>query len=191
MSLSLSLSLLLCFFSPSYLSSLSPDMEPINPLDHNHFHLDEHHLWLDQKTLFLSSENSPDQSCDSAAIQPILMVLPCVCICVRVCVCVCVYACACVSPPSPPHPPVFPLPGLWKANEESWAEGSFCMLVKKNNLCQRKVLQQLCCRTCSQKGWRDTLTGRKGSAGGRDAGGHRGQPSFSKSPPPAHTITVT
>uniref|UniRef100_A0A8C5DYB4 Proprotein convertase subtilisin/kexin type 5 n=1 Tax=Gouania willdenowi TaxID=441366 RepID=A0A8C5DYB4_GOUWI len=38
------------------------------------------------------------------------------------------------------------------ANEESWAEGSFCMLVKKNNLCQRKVLQQLCCRTCSQKG---------------------------------------
>uniref|UniRef100_A0A4W6GB67 Proprotein convertase subtilisin/kexin type 5b n=1 Tax=Lates calcarifer TaxID=8187 RepID=A0A4W6GB67_LATCA len=38
------------------------------------------------------------------------------------------------------------------ANEESWAEGSFCVLVKKNNLCQRKVLQQLCCRTCSQKG---------------------------------------
>uniref|UniRef100_A0A8C7Z5V2 Proprotein convertase subtilisin/kexin type 5b n=1 Tax=Oryzias sinensis TaxID=183150 RepID=A0A8C7Z5V2_9TELE len=38
------------------------------------------------------------------------------------------------------------------ANEESWAEGSFCVLVKKNNLCQRRVLQQLCCRTCSQKG---------------------------------------
>uniref|UniRef100_A0A673MA58 Proprotein convertase subtilisin/kexin type 5-like n=1 Tax=Sinocyclocheilus rhinocerous TaxID=307959 RepID=A0A673MA58_9TELE len=38
------------------------------------------------------------------------------------------------------------------ANEESWAEGSFCVLVKKNNLCQRKVLQQLCCRTCSLKG---------------------------------------
>ncbi|XP_034026295.1 proprotein convertase subtilisin/kexin type 5b isoform X1 [Thalassophryne amazonica] len=38
------------------------------------------------------------------------------------------------------------------ANEESWAEGSFCVLVKKNSLCQRKVLQQLCCRTCSQKG---------------------------------------
>uniref|UniRef100_A0A8C1MN45 Proprotein convertase subtilisin/kexin type 5b n=1 Tax=Cyprinus carpio TaxID=7962 RepID=A0A8C1MN45_CYPCA len=37
-------------------------------------------------------------------------------------------------------------------NEESWAEGSFCVLVKKNNLCQRKVLQQLCCRTCSLKG---------------------------------------
>ncbi|NXV23312.1 PCSK5 convertase, partial [Cepphus grylle] len=34
------------------------------------------------------------------------------------------------------------------ATEESWAEGGFCMLVKKNNLCQRKVLQQLCCRTC-------------------------------------------
>uniref|UniRef100_A0A3P8W2P8 Proprotein convertase subtilisin/kexin type 5b n=1 Tax=Cynoglossus semilaevis TaxID=244447 RepID=A0A3P8W2P8_CYNSE len=38
------------------------------------------------------------------------------------------------------------------ANEESWAEGSFCVLVKRNNLCQRRVLQQLCCRTCSQKG---------------------------------------
>uniref|UniRef100_A0A8C2A1W1 Proprotein convertase subtilisin/kexin type 5b n=1 Tax=Cyprinus carpio TaxID=7962 RepID=A0A8C2A1W1_CYPCA len=38
------------------------------------------------------------------------------------------------------------------SNEESWAEGSFCVLVKKNNLCQRKVLQQLCCRTCSLKG---------------------------------------
>ncbi|XP_066499256.1 proprotein convertase subtilisin/kexin type 5b isoform X2 [Hoplias malabaricus] len=38
------------------------------------------------------------------------------------------------------------------ANEESWAEGSFCVLVKKNNLCQRKVLQQLCCRTCSLQG---------------------------------------
>ncbi|XP_039422711.1 proprotein convertase subtilisin/kexin type 5 isoform X1 [Corvus cornix cornix] len=38
------------------------------------------------------------------------------------------------------------------ATEESWAEGGFCMLVKKNNLCQRKVLQQLCCRTCKQKG---------------------------------------
>ncbi|MED6277809.1 hypothetical protein CHARACLAT_017269 [Characodon lateralis] len=38
------------------------------------------------------------------------------------------------------------------ANEESWAEGGFCVLVKKNNLCQRRVLQQLCCRTCSQKG---------------------------------------
>lgn len=55
------------------------------------------------------------------------------------------------------------LPALWKANEESWAEGSFCVLVKKNNLCQRRVLQQLCCRTCSQKGWRDADTGRKGS----------------------------
>ncbi|XP_062985426.1 proprotein convertase subtilisin/kexin type 5 isoform X2 [Elgaria multicarinata webbii] len=38
------------------------------------------------------------------------------------------------------------------ATEESWAEGGFCMLVKKNNLCQRKVLQQLCCRTCTLKG---------------------------------------
>uniref|UniRef100_A0A3Q2UDZ3 PLAC domain-containing protein n=1 Tax=Fundulus heteroclitus TaxID=8078 RepID=A0A3Q2UDZ3_FUNHE len=38
------------------------------------------------------------------------------------------------------------------SNEESWAEGGFCVLVKKNNLCQRRVLQQLCCRTCSQKG---------------------------------------
>ncbi|XP_010011899.1 PREDICTED: proprotein convertase subtilisin/kexin type 5-like, partial [Nestor notabilis] len=38
------------------------------------------------------------------------------------------------------------------ATEESWAEGGFCMLVKKNNLCQRKVLQQLCCRTCTHKG---------------------------------------
>lgn len=49
----------------------------------------------------------------------------------------------------------FSLPALWKANEESWAEGSFCVLVKKNNLCQRKVLQQLCCRTCSLNGWRN------------------------------------
>uniref|UniRef100_A0A8C8IUC5 Proprotein convertase subtilisin/kexin type 5 n=1 Tax=Oncorhynchus tshawytscha TaxID=74940 RepID=A0A8C8IUC5_ONCTS len=49
------------------------------------------------------------------------------------------------------------------ANEESWAEGSFCVLVKKNNLCQRKVLQQLCCRTCSLKGdW----TSREGDVGG-------------------------
>lgn len=55
--------------------------------------------------------------------------------------------------------PLTLLPGLWKANEESWAEGSFCVLVKKNNLCQRKVLQQLCCRTCSLKGWRDVLAG--------------------------------
>lgn len=56
-------------------------------------------------------------------------------------------------------PPTFfsPLPALWKANEESWAEGSFCVLVKKNNLCQRKVLQQLCCRTCSLNGWRNRL----------------------------------
>ncbi|KAG5841338.1 hypothetical protein ANANG_G00198480 [Anguilla anguilla] len=46
------------------------------------------------------------------------------------------------------------------ANEESWAEGSFCVLVKKNNLCQRKVLQQLCCRTCSQKGEYLTERGR-------------------------------
>ncbi|KFQ97009.1 Proprotein convertase subtilisin/kexin type 5, partial [Nipponia nippon] len=38
------------------------------------------------------------------------------------------------------------------ATEESWAEGGFCMLVKKNNLCQRKVLQQLCCRTCTHNG---------------------------------------
>ncbi|XP_043916788.1 proprotein convertase subtilisin/kexin type 5-like isoform X2 [Protopterus annectens] len=38
------------------------------------------------------------------------------------------------------------------ASDESWSEGSFCSLVKKNNLCQRKVLQQLCCRTCSFKG---------------------------------------
>uniref|UniRef100_A0A6I8NZU5 Proprotein convertase subtilisin/kexin type 5 n=1 Tax=Ornithorhynchus anatinus TaxID=9258 RepID=A0A6I8NZU5_ORNAN len=38
------------------------------------------------------------------------------------------------------------------AKEESWNEGSFCMLVKKNNLCQRKVLQQLCCKTCTFKG---------------------------------------
>ncbi|KAG9486782.1 proprotein convertase subtilisin/kexin type 5 isoform X1 [Eleutherodactylus coqui] len=37
------------------------------------------------------------------------------------------------------------------ATEESWAEGGFCMLVKKNNLCIRKVLQQLCCRTCTLK----------------------------------------
>ncbi|KAM9328952.1 proprotein convertase subtilisin/kexin type 5 isoform 2-T2 [Gastrophryne carolinensis] len=38
------------------------------------------------------------------------------------------------------------------ATEEAWAEGGFCMLVKKNNLCIRKVLQQLCCRTCTLKG---------------------------------------
>ncbi|CAO2584934.1 Proprotein convertase subtilisin/kexin type 5 [Lemmus lemmus] len=38
------------------------------------------------------------------------------------------------------------------ATEESWAEGGFCMLVKKNNLCQRKVLQQLCCKTCTLQG---------------------------------------
>lgn len=38
------------------------------------------------------------------------------------------------------------------ATEESWAEGGFCMLVKKNNLCQRKVLQQLCCKTCTFQG---------------------------------------
>uniref|UniRef100_H3APJ9 Proprotein convertase subtilisin/kexin type 5b n=1 Tax=Latimeria chalumnae TaxID=7897 RepID=H3APJ9_LATCH len=38
------------------------------------------------------------------------------------------------------------------ATEETWAEGSFCVLVKQNNLCQRKVLQQLCCKTCSLKG---------------------------------------
>ena len=43
------------------------------------------------------------------------------------------------------------IPG--KATEESWAEGGFCMLVKKNNLCQRKVLQQLCCKTCTFQGW--------------------------------------
>uniref|UniRef100_H3APK0 Proprotein convertase subtilisin/kexin type 5b n=1 Tax=Latimeria chalumnae TaxID=7897 RepID=H3APK0_LATCH len=41
---------------------------------------------------------------------------------------------------------------LRKATEETWAEGSFCVLVKQNNLCQRKVLQQLCCKTCSLKG---------------------------------------
>ncbi|KAM4809929.1 proprotein convertase subtilisin/kexin type 5 [Rhinophrynus dorsalis] len=38
------------------------------------------------------------------------------------------------------------------ATEEAWAEGGFCMLVKKNNLCLRKVLQQLCCRTCTLQG---------------------------------------
>ncbi|CAL8254253.1 unnamed protein product [Boreogadus saida] len=38
------------------------------------------------------------------------------------------------------------------ANEESWAEGSFCVLVKKNNLCQRKVLQQLCWQYLSHSG---------------------------------------
>lgn len=43
------------------------------------------------------------------------------------------------------------------ATEESWAEGGFCMLVKKNNLCQRKVLQQLCCKTCTFQGWAATL----------------------------------
>lgn len=43
-----------------------------------------------------------------------------------------------------------------KATEESWAEGGFCMLVKKNNLCQRKVLQQLCCKTCTFQGWAAT-----------------------------------
>ncbi|KAF5912714.1 hypothetical protein HPG69_007704 [Diceros bicornis minor] len=37
------------------------------------------------------------------------------------------------------------------ATEESWAEGGFCTLVKKNNLCQRKVLQQLCCKTSKKK----------------------------------------
>lgn len=47
------------------------------------------------------------------------------------------------------------LPG--KATEESWAEGGFCMLVKKNNLCQRKVLQQLCCKTCTFQGWASIL----------------------------------
>lgn len=67
------------------------------------------------------------------------------------------------------------LPGLWKANEESWAEGSFCVLVKKNNLCQRKVLQQLCCRTCSLKGWLDIP--RRGWGGGTPL------------PQPAHSVT--
>lgn len=78
--------------------------------------------------------------------------------------CPCVSVCVCVSflpspSPLPTHPSLSPLPALWKANEESWAEGSFCVLVKKNNLCQRKVLQQLCCRTCSQKGWWDVVAG--------------------------------
>lgn len=59
-------------------------------------------------------------------------------------------------------PPPLSLPGMWKANEESWAEGSFCVLVKKNNLCQRKVLQQLCCRTCSLKGWWEVPQGAGG-----------------------------
>lgn len=70
------------------------------------------------------------------------------------------YACCCCCPSVPPPP--LSLPGMWKANEESWAEGSFCVLVKKNNLCQRKVLQQLCCRTCSLKGWWEVPQGAGG-----------------------------
>lgn len=47
---------------------------------------------------------------------------------------------------------LLPTVNLGKATEEAWDEGGFCMLVKKNNLCIRKVLQQLCCRTCTLKG---------------------------------------
>lgn len=105
-----------------------------------------------QKPLPVTWTLSPDQSHGS---KPSQMVLP-LCICVSVCVCVSFLP----SPsPLPTHPSLSPLPALWKANEESWAEGSFCVLVKKNNLCQRKVLQQLCCRTCSQKGWWDVVAG--------------------------------
>lgn len=57
----------------------------------------------------------------------------------------------CVLLLSTPLPPLLLTSG--KATEESWAEGGFCMLVKKNNLCQRKVLQQLCCKTCTFQGW--------------------------------------
>lgn len=66
---------------------------------------------------------------------------------------VCVHHAALVL--NSPPPPSRWLPG--KATEESWAEGGFCMLVKKNNLCQRKVLQQLCCKTCTFQGWASIL----------------------------------
>lgn len=59
----------------------------------------------------------------------------------------------CTSCCSRPQLPLSLADFLEKATEESWAEGGFCMLVKKNNLCQRKVLQQLCCKTCTFQGW--------------------------------------
>lgn len=84
-------------------------------------------------------------------------------------------ACSWMTSSNPPNLPLWPIktylgvsrcPPLYspsllltsgKATEESWAEGGFCMLVKKNNLCQRKVLQQLCCKTCTFQGWAATL----------------------------------
>ena len=172
-------SLSLCFLSQICFPSLPTWIQSLHWTT-TIFHLDEHHLWLDQKNSSCHLNPLLTNHTALPAIQPFLMVLPCVF----------PHEFVCVFPPLPSFqtPPVSLLPGLWKANEESWAEGSFCVLVKKNNLCQRKVLQQLCCRTCSQKGWRDVLAGRKGSAGG--TWGHRGHPSFSN-PPPAHSFTVT
>lgn len=99
--------------------------------------------WIKKKKTLL--EPSPHKSHSSMAL-PCLFVYP-------------TTTTTSTNNPSPPSKLVSLLPGLWKANEESWAEGSFCVLVKKNNLCQRRVLQQLCCRTCSQKGWQDVVAG--------------------------------
>jgi hypothetical protein len=74
--------------------------------------------------------------------------------CVRACARARVRACITLLSTSTPHS-VSLTSG--KATEESWAEGGFCMLVKKNNLCQRKVLQQLCCKTCTFQGWAANL----------------------------------
>lgn len=131
--------------------------------------LDELHLWLEKK-LFLSPEPSWPITCHSTTSNGSS-------------VCLCLFVCMCVHNLFQTSP-VPLLPGLWKANEESWAEGSFCVLVKKNNLCQRKVLQHLCCRTCSQKGWRDVLTEHKGSVGWRGHVGAQRAPPPSKHPLP-------
>lgn len=164
----------LCFFPNLFF--LSPDMDPITPLDYNHFPP----RWIKKLpvTWILLTNHMA-----LPPVEPFLMVLSW--LCVFICICFRVL----VSPlPSLQPQPVSLLPGLWKANEESWAEGSFCVLVKKNNLCQRKVLQQLCCRTCSQKGWWDSVGGHKGSAGGGGVmRGHRGRP-YLWNP---HSFTVT
>lgn len=128
--------------------------------------------------LFLSPEHSRPITCRSTTSHGYALR---VCVRAFMCVCVCVFW---FLLPPPSFQTLSLLPGLWKANEESWAEGSFCVLVKKNNLCQRKVLQQLCCRTCSQKGWRDILTEQKGSARGGCGGTGYTPP---QSPLPTHS----
>lgn len=151
--LSLSFLPLSLFSLPSFFYSLSPELDPIIRLDFDNFQS----WWTSPVT---GSKTLPVSWIFSCPITwpylPFLMTISCVC----VCVCFILF----IVPPVPPflhspHPPSILLPGLWKANEESWAEGSFCVLVKRNNLCQRRVLQQLCCRTCSQKGWWDIFTG--------------------------------